>query len=326
MSDRLLDSVLRSSRFQARRGTAASWTSINPVLRPGEFGFEEDTGKLKIGDGSSHWVGLDYGAGVDGLSGEDGADGTSFTWRGAWDDDSVSYSVNDVVSNSGGAWICIEDNVSGLPPLDPPSEDPEHWDQMVMQGASGADGAAGESSPFTIFLDRFVSDRIAAEYIVSHAVYTADGGTLSIAAAGAVSTAVVDAQQRESGRITVQVQDRCNVIVAWLAAGDYIMARYDGLNARLDIRNSGVSTNVVNAGSVIWASGDFVRVTKQENLVTVENFATDPVAGAVALNSFSHTLAGADATKFGAGIAGRFGVGSTVGSTVGANSLRIEAI
>lgn len=46
--------------IQLRRGTAASWTSSNPVLTQGEPGYETDTGRLKIGDGLTHWVSLSY--------------------------------------------------------------------------------------------------------------------------------------------------------------------------------------------------------------------------------------------------------------------------
>ena len=46
--------------IQFRRGTAAQWTSANPVLHDGEVGFETDDGQFKIGDGSTHWVDLSY--------------------------------------------------------------------------------------------------------------------------------------------------------------------------------------------------------------------------------------------------------------------------
>lgn len=48
------------SVIQARRGTAAQWTTANPVLAAGEFGFETDTKKLKIGDGTTAWTSLGY--------------------------------------------------------------------------------------------------------------------------------------------------------------------------------------------------------------------------------------------------------------------------
>lgn len=46
--------------IQIRRGTAASWTSENPTLEAGEFGLETDTGKTKIGNGSTAWTSLSY--------------------------------------------------------------------------------------------------------------------------------------------------------------------------------------------------------------------------------------------------------------------------
>jgi hypothetical protein len=51
--------------IQIRRGTASEWTSANPTLASGEQGFETDTGKVKIGNGSTAWTSLAYiGAGT----------------------------------------------------------------------------------------------------------------------------------------------------------------------------------------------------------------------------------------------------------------------
>lgn len=50
--------------IQIRRGTASQWTSANPTLASGEWGYETDTGKVKIGNGSTAWNSLAYtGAG-----------------------------------------------------------------------------------------------------------------------------------------------------------------------------------------------------------------------------------------------------------------------
>ena len=51
------------TQIQMRRGTAATWTSTNPILAAGEFGVETDTGKSKIGNGSSTWAVLSYAGG-----------------------------------------------------------------------------------------------------------------------------------------------------------------------------------------------------------------------------------------------------------------------
>ena len=51
-----------TSRLQQRRDTAANWTSNNPTLANGEIGYETDTKKFKIGDGSTAWTSLAYAA------------------------------------------------------------------------------------------------------------------------------------------------------------------------------------------------------------------------------------------------------------------------
>jgi hypothetical protein len=49
-----------ATRMQQRRGTAAQWTAANPILAAGEIGFETDTSKFKMGNGSSTWSALQY--------------------------------------------------------------------------------------------------------------------------------------------------------------------------------------------------------------------------------------------------------------------------
>ncbi len=49
-----------ATRMQQRRGTASQWTASNPILNVGEIGFESDTNKFKIGDGTNHWTSLTY--------------------------------------------------------------------------------------------------------------------------------------------------------------------------------------------------------------------------------------------------------------------------
>jgi hypothetical protein len=46
--------------LKLKRGAAATWERLNPVLAAGEPGFEIDTGKLKIGNGTARWSELTY--------------------------------------------------------------------------------------------------------------------------------------------------------------------------------------------------------------------------------------------------------------------------
>jgi hypothetical protein len=65
------------TQIQVRRGTASQWTSTNPTLAAGEWGFETDTGKVKIGTGSTAWNSLGYqGAGdIEGVTAGTGLSG-----------------------------------------------------------------------------------------------------------------------------------------------------------------------------------------------------------------------------------------------------------
>ena len=74
-----------ATRMQQRRGTAAQWISTNsgngPILNAGEIGYETDTNKFKIGDGTNHWINLDYF--IDANSTVNPSFGSSITFEGA---------------------------------------------------------------------------------------------------------------------------------------------------------------------------------------------------------------------------------------------------
>jgi hypothetical protein len=97
-----------ATRMQQRRGTASQWTSANPVLNAGEMGWESDTNKFKIGDGTNHWADLDYFADIN--STVNPAFGSSITFEGATAD---SYeTVLQVTDPSADRTITLP-NVSG---------------------------------------------------------------------------------------------------------------------------------------------------------------------------------------------------------------------
>lgn len=55
-----MSSLIDQATIKHRRDTASNWTSNNPTLSEGEWGYETDTGYLKIGDGSTAWTSLSY--------------------------------------------------------------------------------------------------------------------------------------------------------------------------------------------------------------------------------------------------------------------------
>jgi hypothetical protein len=56
--------VSNPTTIQLRRATAAQAAANNPTLAAGELGVETDTGKFKIGDGSSDWSTLTYATAI----------------------------------------------------------------------------------------------------------------------------------------------------------------------------------------------------------------------------------------------------------------------
>jgi hypothetical protein len=60
--------------IQFRRGTAAEWSSVNPILALAELGLEIDTDLFKIGNGVDNWNDLPYG-GLRGFVGSQGEKG-----------------------------------------------------------------------------------------------------------------------------------------------------------------------------------------------------------------------------------------------------------
>ena len=94
-----------ADRIQIRRDTAANWASANPVLAVGEQGYETDTRKMKIGNGSSTWNTLSYFADTSSLDAAtlDGLDSTDFATaaQGALADSAIQSADLATVATSG---------------------------------------------------------------------------------------------------------------------------------------------------------------------------------------------------------------------------------
>ena len=83
--------------IQFRRATEPEWIRYNPILRSGEPALSTDIMKVKVGDGVTDWINLDYIDRVndkivfvetlDGVVGEEGqlyiktTDGTAYIWQ-----------------------------------------------------------------------------------------------------------------------------------------------------------------------------------------------------------------------------------------------------
>jgi Major tropism determinant N-terminal domain len=101
-------------RIMFRRDSAANWTDFNPILHEGEFGFETDTGRYKIGMANLPWIDLPYA--IDVVHGES----------------AYEVAVENGYTGTEAEWL---DTLVG-----PPGED-------GAQGPQGETGPAGEPGP-----------------------------------------------------------------------------------------------------------------------------------------------------------------------------------
>lgn len=98
--------------LQIRNGPAANWTTRNPILTIGEYGLENDTFLIKVGDGIHHWNDLPY---------LNKLDATYFTRH---EDGSLTFSstfaetINNIIINSGGSAHIVINN-DPVAPTDP---------------------------------------------------------------------------------------------------------------------------------------------------------------------------------------------------------------
>jgi hypothetical protein len=95
--------------MQQRRGTAAQWTSANPILAAGEIGFESDTNQFKIGDGIDHWDDLSYFKNLEDLGGSLD-DYILLTQKGAADGVAELNAASNVLSKTGIVFEGLTEN------------------------------------------------------------------------------------------------------------------------------------------------------------------------------------------------------------------------
>lgn len=122
--------------IRLRRGTAAQWQSVNPVLAAGEMGIETDTRKFKFGNGTTQWNGISYAS-------SGGGDGGGFFVADA----------PPVGPNIGDIWYCSE-NTGDLAGKSFIRYD-GYWVELNPgtlgpkgdTGATGATGATGPTGP-----------------------------------------------------------------------------------------------------------------------------------------------------------------------------------
>ena len=121
-----------ANRIILRNGTASEWSTHNPVLEEGEVGLELDTGKMKIGDGTSSWHALNY------------ANDDICASYGSQKDDNGVYKVIE--------YYRPDDTLYMKSTLSNPNSD-EHYQTMTWQYYNGAGTSIVRTLTWTITYD-----------------------------------------------------------------------------------------------------------------------------------------------------------------------------
>lgn len=128
--------------IKVRRDTASNWTTANPTLASGEIGFETNTNKLKVGNGSTAWTSLAYASGAGGVTIAASAP-TGVEAGTIWFDSNtgISYVYYD------STWVELAPAIIG--PQGPAGETGPAGPTGAT-GPTGADGASGIPTPVSV--------------------------------------------------------------------------------------------------------------------------------------------------------------------------------
>ena len=206
-----------ATKIQLRRDTAADWTSGNPTLAAGEFAWESDTNRFKIGDGATAWTSLGYADTLSTLgdlsvvgstlSSPSNADLT-LTTSGTGDIvlDQITVHDNTISTNASNANLEINANGSGTVVLENLSVagDGATVTGILDEDAMGSNSAvklatqqsikayvdanSGSGAALTGSTNNTITTVTGANAIQGEANLTFDGSTLAVTGAGTFST------------------------------------------------------------------------------------------------------------------------------------------
>ena len=207
------------------------------------------------------------------------------------------------------------------------------WRVSLRQGVLATTGAtaclalvpaagAQAQSPLRLITDDFSSDRLASDYVV-HAggPMKVDDGVLR---ATTVTPDKVITHNASAGLVDSEVTLRVNfkanasagttaAIVKFLGPGDYLRmgTTYSSSSIKVTKWDNGERSDlfVVDGSFTLSPNTSYwVRARIQGNFATAELWGSDPLLGGAPIVSHGYALTGADAAKFGAGVAGRAGI------------------
>ena len=234
-------------RIQIRRDSSLKWSTNNPVLLQGEFGYETDTDCLKIGDGINPWNDLEY------LVCENetfnifsngsfvvGATGLNFSGSGV------------TVTNSGGlATVSITGGAGTTGPTGATGP-------AGAVGATGAQGATGSGSDIGIFDEgsSILSAATGIDFRGAGVTVTPSGNTAIVTITGGTGAGATG-PQGETGATGPAGADGATGPTGPAGPGSNIAVSDEG-----SLITTGVTGfDFVGSGVTVTNSGDYATIT-----------------------------------------------------------------
>jgi len=275
-----------SVKIQLKRTTASAWTSLNPTLDNGEIGYETDTAKFKIGNGSTAWTSLAYAnanlgsASLDALSDvtiTSAANGDFLRWNGsAWINDAVNLATDTIgsyveslvagtniaITNNSGEGATPTISVSGSVSSVDSISSPDFIQFDTTANTTPVTGLLGwDSTQGTLNLGLTATKHI---HIGEESLFRVRNTTGTTIGKG---TALYASGVESSGRIQVTpyVADGTIREVRFMGLASESIA--DGVNGFVqhfghirDLDTRGTSSTAISVGDETWAAGDILYV------------------------------------------------------------------
>jgi hypothetical protein len=277
---------MAGARIQLKRGTASQWTAANTVLFAGEIGYETDTAKFKIGNGSTAWNSLGYSnanlgsASLDALSDvtiTSAANGDFLRWNGsAWINDAVNLATDTIgsyveslvagtniaITNNSGEGATPTISVSGSVSSVDSISSPDFIQFDTTANTTPVTGLLGwDSTQGTLNLGLTATKHI---HIGEESLFRVRNTTGTTIGKG---TALYASGVESSGRIQVTpyVADGTIREVRFMGLASESIA--DGVNGFVqhfghirDLDTRGTSSTAISVGDETWAAGDILYV------------------------------------------------------------------
>jgi hypothetical protein len=264
------------ARIQVKRGTAAEWTSANTVLYSGEIGLETDTGKFKIGNGSTVWNSLAYTANSITLNDlgdvtiTSAANGDFLRWNGtAWVNDAVNLSTDTigdyVASLVAGTGVTLSNNSGeGATPTIAigqavATSDSPTFAGLTLNGNVVFEGATANEFETTVTVVDPTADRtITIPDVTGTVVTTGDSGTISSAMIANGAIVNEDINANASIALSKLANGTAGYVVLANSSG---VPTYTQISGDITISDSGVAAISANAVALgTDTTGNYVAI------------------------------------------------------------------